>query len=171
MYWSGYDTSILITGILTLILALIPGTRSTNQTRFIIAGVGAGLIVISIITGNLQSVTYPSVVTIAPAFPVVTGIIMILRARNLAAADRQSVDVSASTTQASETPAPKTKLLAQASDPSTSRSTLADLAYEHPELRVAVAANPSTYPGLLTWLGELDDPEIDRALADRLPKA
>jgi len=30
-----------------------------------------------------------------------------------------------------------------------------------------VAANPSTYPDLLTWLGQLGDPAINAAIAAR----
>jgi hypothetical protein len=59
------------------------------------------------------------------------------------------------------------KLSQQAADPKTSLEVLADLAYRHPELRAAIAANPSTYPDLLEWLGGLGDPEVDAALRKR----
>ncbi|HEX3680297.1 MAG TPA: hypothetical protein VHU90_11295, partial [Galbitalea sp.] len=59
------------------------------------------------------------------------------------------------------------ELLNTASDPETPQATLADLAYDHPELRSAIALNPSTYSGLLKWLGELRDPEVDAALSVR----
>jgi hypothetical protein len=59
------------------------------------------------------------------------------------------------------------ELARAASDPSTPQATLADLAYDHPELRVAIAQNPSTYEGLLEWLGELDDGAIQDALSAR----
>lgn len=55
----------------------------------------------------------------------------------------------------------------QAADPETPLDVLAELAYQHPELRAAIAANPSTYPDLLEWLGNLGDPEVDRALRAR----
>ena len=54
-----------------------------------------------------------------------------------------------------------------AADPATDLGELARLAHEHPELRAIVAANPSTYEGLLDWLGEFGDPEVDAALARR----
>ncbi len=54
-----------------------------------------------------------------------------------------------------------------ASNPSTDAETLREIAYHFPELRPAVAANPATYPGLLTWLGELGDPAVNQALAAR----
>jgi hypothetical protein len=54
-----------------------------------------------------------------------------------------------------------------ASDPTTPRAMLADLAYDHPDLRVAIALNSSTYEGLLEWLSELDDGDVTAALAQR----
>jgi len=55
----------------------------------------------------------------------------------------------------------------QAADPGTDLGTLADIATHHPALRATVAANPSTYEGLLDWLGQLGDPAVDAALAIR----
>jgi outer membrane protein assembly factor BamB len=54
-----------------------------------------------------------------------------------------------------------------ASDPQTDLATLAQLAYDNPELRVAVAANPSAYEGLLEWLAGVGDPAVTAALAAR----
>lgn len=58
-------------------------------------------------------------------------------------------------------------LVARAQDPATPLATLQQLAQEYPGLRPAIAANPSTYPALLEWLGDLGDPAIDAALAAR----
>ncbi|WP_442864314.1 variant leucine-rich repeat-containing protein [Arthrobacter sp. ATA002] len=58
-------------------------------------------------------------------------------------------------------------LLTEAADPQTPLARLQELAANHPHTRPAVAANPSTYPGLLTWLGQLDDPAVDQALRQR----
>jgi len=62
---------------------------------------------------------------------------------------------------------PENYTAAQASDPSTPAQVLADIAAQRPDLRPAVAANPSTYPGLLEWLRNLGDPAVDAALAAR----
>jgi hypothetical protein len=56
---------------------------------------------------------------------------------------------------------------AQASDPQTPGQVLADIAALRPDLRVAVAGNPSAYPGLLDWLKSLGEPAIDAAIAAR----
>ena len=64
-------------------------------------------------------------------------------------------------------PLPHPFTVEQALDPSTDLEVLAAIAAQAPELRVHLAANPSTYPDLLDWLGRLGDPEIDAALARR----
>ena len=56
---------------------------------------------------------------------------------------------------------------AQASDPGTDLAVLAQIAQDAPELRAHLAANPSTYPDLLGWLGSLNDPGVNAALAAR----
>lgn len=56
------------------------------------------------------------------------------------------------------------ELSAAASNPGTPQATLADLAYDHPELRADIALNPSTYEGLIEWLAALDDPVVNAAL-------
>lgn len=56
---------------------------------------------------------------------------------------------------------------AQAADPSTDLGVLAQIVQDAPELRAAVAGNPSTYPDLLNWLKGLNDPEISAAIAAR----
>ena len=61
---------------------------------------------------------------------------------------------------------PDAALLAEAADPATPLVRLQELA-THPRARVAVAANPSAYPDLLTWLGQLGDPAVDEALSRR----
>ncbi|OZC49062.1 hypothetical protein CH289_17935 [Rhodococcus sp. RS1C4] len=56
---------------------------------------------------------------------------------------------------------------ARAADPNTPAATLFEIATTSPELRSAVAANPSTYDDLVNWLGKLGDPAVDAALARR----
>lgn len=59
------------------------------------------------------------------------------------------------------------EILAAAADPATPLARLQQLAADHPQARPAIAANPSTYPGLLAWLGQLGDPAVDAALRQR----
>lgn len=61
------------------------------------------------------------------------------------------------------------QLRAEASNPATSPQRLHELASTRPDLHVALAANPSLYPGLREWLASLGNPEVDAALAGRAP--
>ena len=61
----------------------------------------------------------------------------------------------------------RAELARLAADPATPLATLQELARDHPELRPALALNPSTYPALLEWLGRLGSPDVDAALATR----
>ncbi|MCL3860599.1 hypothetical protein [Actinotalea sp. K2] len=62
---------------------------------------------------------------------------------------------------------PETFTAQQAADPATPAQVLADIAEQRPDLRPAVASNPSAYPDLLAWLGSLRDAAVDGALQAR----
>lgn len=53
-------------------------------------------------------------------------------------------------------------------NPGTPAIILAKIAEVAPELRPALALNPSTYPALVEWLGQLEDPDVDAALSQRM---
>ena len=57
--------------------------------------------------------------------------------------------------------------IAQAANPATPGVVLQQLAADAPHLRATIAANPSAYPELLAWLGQLGDPAVDAALRSR----
>ncbi|MDK8350480.1 hypothetical protein QP786_00675 [Gleimia europaea] len=66
------------------------------------------------------------------------------------------------------TASPQRPDLAQiAANPATNLEVLRTLAFEYPKLRPVIALNPSTYPGLLEWLGEFDDEALKAALKQR----
>ncbi|MDR1266099.1 MAG: hypothetical protein LBK42_11215 [Propionibacteriaceae bacterium] len=52
-------------------------------------------------------------------------------------------------------------------DPALPAAALAQLAYDRPEWRAAVAGHPAAYPGLLDWLDTLGDPAVSAAVAAR----
>lgn len=85
--------------------------------------------------------------------------------------DPQATAVSSSTPAAggpSAAPDPAGRYTPQqAADPATPLQVLADIAGSEPRLRPYVAANPSAYPELLTWLAQLGDPAVDDALRRR----
>jgi hypothetical protein len=68
-----------------------------------------------------------------------------------ASADQQSLDA----------------IRAEAANRRTSAVRLREIASTVPEARAAVASNPKAYPDLLTWLGNLGDPDVDEALERR----
>lgn len=55
----------------------------------------------------------------------------------------------------------------EAINPDTPLNRLQTIAQDAPELRPLLALNPSTYPDLLDWLGELQDTQVNAALAKR----
>lgn len=58
-------------------------------------------------------------------------------------------------------------LVARVTDPDLDAASLLDIATHHPSLRPLVAVHPHTYPALLDWLAQLDDPTVQAALAHR----
>ena len=59
----------------------------------------------------------------------------------------------------------------QASDPGTSMQDMARIAAERPDLWASLAANPSLYPDLREWLGQVDDPAVKEALSASAQRA
>lgn len=49
----------------------------------------------------------------------------------------------------------------------TDQELIAKIAQYAPELRSCIARNPSTYPALVDWLAQLNDPAVNAALATR----
>ena len=49
----------------------------------------------------------------------------------------------------------------------TDQMQIAQIAQYAPELRACIARNPNTYPALLEWLAQLNDPAINAALRTR----
>jgi hypothetical protein len=68
---------------------------------------------------------------------------------------------------ASADPTSLDAIRAEAANRRTSAVRLREIASTVPEARAAVASNPKAYPDLLTWLGNLGDPEVDEALQRR----
>lgn len=64
--WSIYDTCILVTGVISGLIAVIPKKDIPVKTRATAAAVGLGLIAASILLGGLQSFRYPAAVFLGP---------------------------------------------------------------------------------------------------------
>ena len=124
MYWSIYDTLMVVTGISTAAIAFVPGI--TNKARAISVAVGVLLVVAALITGSLRSFIYPQHVLLGPVIPVAVALRLWWAARK---APTAGIDPYA--------PAEQLFLLAQ----------------DQPALRPTIAAHPNAYPDLVTWLG------------------
>ena len=81
------------------------------------------------------------------------------------APQRSGKDRSASATESAEAAA--SHRMRTASDPAASGAELADLAYAHPELRLAIAINPATPANVLGWLASSGGEGITDAIARR----
>jgi hypothetical protein len=190
MYWSQYDTLLLVTGILTLLLTFLPVKTLKPVGRVAAFLIGIVLIIAAVTLGNMPSFTYPWLVTIGPVIPIGAAILLIVQhVRSQGAQAREEANPFVPTSIPNMAPqavpaavpvvvqafdpaalapaAPPHPDLAAAQDPATPQETLADLAFRVPETRAAVAANPSAYPALLEWLAQFDDPKVVDALARR----
>ncbi|TFD46350.1 VWA domain-containing protein [Cryobacterium frigoriphilum] len=155
MYWSIFDTLMMVTGVLTSAIAFVPGI--TSKTRAGSVAVGALLVVAALITGSLSSFTYPQLVMVGPLIPIAVAIRLWFAARTppTAPVDPAHVDV--------------TDPEALAHDPATPAATLADLAYRFPALRSAIAENPATYAELRHWIVAAGERSPDPAPHEKPP--
>lgn len=192
--WSIYDTCILITGVISLVVAVAPLQGISPKHRLIGGAVGGGLIVLSLVLGSLTWFTYPWFVFIMPfvaALLVVAVIYQAVRrdqpgaghgeigyamshARADLAAETEQVDVLATPTSAAPiavsdggADAASAADLAAARSAQTTPEELARLAHSSSALWSDIAANPAAYPGLLAWLAQHGGPEIAEIIARR----
>ncbi len=64
--WSIYDTCILLSGVITSVIAVLPLRGIPIRTRAIAGLVGGGLIVVALVLGKLSAFRYPAIVLISP---------------------------------------------------------------------------------------------------------
>lgn len=83
MFWSIYDTLLLLAGLITAAIAFIPLPTIPSKTRVIAGAVGGGIVLLSLIVGNMPSFTYPSVIFVAPLIALAVGGVIIKSALDL----------------------------------------------------------------------------------------
>lgn len=66
MFWSVYDTLLLLAGLIAAAIAFVPISTIPSKTRVIAGAAGGGIVLLSLILGNMPSFTYPSVIFVAP---------------------------------------------------------------------------------------------------------
>lgn len=181
MFWSIYDPLLLLAGLITAVIAFVPIPTIPSRTRVIAGAVGGGIVLLSLILGNMASFTYPSVIFVAPLVALAVGGVIIKSALDLkkqqeaAAADahhghiqygEQGHSVAAPVAVAAPAPPapveaerpapaepadPRAGAWAELYDPSTPSVRLAEIAAAHPEFASTIAAHPNAYPGLQAW--------------------
>ncbi|WP_395245248.1 hypothetical protein ACGGZK_05440 [Agromyces sp. MMS24-K17] len=179
--WSIYDTCILVSGLITAAIAVLPVKGIPPRTRGISAAVGGGLVLLSFLLGSLSSFSYPPLVV---AGPIIAGLaaaaIVVQAVRGAgqpgaldgelghamphAAASSAPVAPQAvaapgiaapdTATAAPVDPAADARVAAWAAvhDPATDATTLAALAHRYPEFGDAIERHPQAYDGLVAWL-------------------
>lgn len=82
--WSIYDTMILITGLITLVIVILPVVGIPAATRLWAGVIGGGLVLLSLLLGNLRWFRYPTFVFVAPvlALLAVGGVVADARKRS-----------------------------------------------------------------------------------------
>lgn len=172
----------ILFGILAVVgvrsLSLRYSSLDPRPSREVGLGVCVGLLVLMIARLVVQSAMYGEIYYSAWIFDLTMAVLVVLVAlaltvspavRNLYA----GVQLFASATTVTAAvpnlgqPVQRSSRALEAADPRTPAAVLFEIASSSPELRPAIAANPSTYDDLVTWLEALGDPAVDAALDRR----
>ncbi|MQP36147.1 hypothetical protein GEO20_29820 [Rhodococcus erythropolis] len=172
----------ILFGILAVVgvrsLSLRYSSLDPRPSREVGLGVCVGLLVLMIARLVVQSAMYGEIYYSAWIFDLAMAVLVVLVAlaltvspavRNLYA----GVQLFASATTVTAAvpnlgqPVQRSSRALEAADPRTPAAVLFEIASSSPELRPAIAANPSTYDDLVTWLEALGDPAVDAALDRR----
>lgn len=178
--WSIYDTLILLTGLLTAAIAVLPVDGIPSRTRVTSGVIGGGLVVLALILGSLSSFTYPRVVFVSPLLPVAVAGSLIAQARRralpgghglqhdeeavslsgrgvleetaVAEAEMAAVAPDAAEALPNDTPDERLADWRAVHEEATSAERLAQIAAVHPEFGEAILAHANAYPELREWI-------------------
>jgi hypothetical protein len=172
----------ILFGILAVVgvrsLSLRYSSLDPRPSREVGLGVCVGLLVLMIARLVVQSAMYGEIYYSAWIFDLAMAALVVLVAlaltvspavRNLYAGVQlfaSATTVTAAIPNLGQPVRPSGRAL-EAADPRTPAAVLFEIASSSPELRPAIAANPSTYDDLVTWLEALGDPAVDAALDRR----
>lgn len=182
--WSIYDTMILATGLITLVIVILPVAGIPAATRLWAGVIGGGLVLISLLLGNLRWFRYPTIVFVAPvlALLAVGGVIADARKRSdpnqaqlphdqiasgpppadpVPTPDVMEPDVPAELGQAvggegvAEPSTARERAWVEVNDPTTPAERLAEIAAAYPEFGRRMLNHPNVYPALSEWIQQL----------------
>ncbi|MEV3976188.1 RDD family protein, partial [Streptomyces sp. NPDC050698] len=172
----------ILFGILAVVgvksLSLRYSSLDPRPSREVCLGVCVGLLVLMIARLVVQSAMYGEIYYSSWIFDLAMAVLVVVVAlaltvspavRNLYAGVQlfaSATTVTAAVPNLGQPVRPSGRAL-EAADPRTPAAVLFEIASSSPELRPAIAANPSTYDDLVTWLEALGDPAVDAALDRR----
>ncbi|NHP17542.1 hypothetical protein G8767_28780 [Rhodococcus sp. IC4_135] len=172
----------ILVGILAVVgvksLSLRYSSLDPRPSREVCLGVCVGLLVLMIARLVVQSAMYGEIYYSSWIFDLAMAMLVVVVAlaltvspavRNLYAGVQlfaSATTVTAAVPNLGQPVQPSRRAL-EAADPRTPAAVLFAIASSSPELRPAIAANPSTYDDLVTWLEALGDPAVDAALDRR----
>ena len=176
--WSTESVALVVTGgllALVVITSLHPRVALTPGSRIVFLAGAAAFVGFALAAEYAIDVTVPPVVLALPVLPISVGAVLIRAAVSEPRGARQVPAATVPARPAVQFPVAPAPFGAQgpgaerllASSPYATPSELSELAYGHPELRTAIAANPSSPASLLQWLTEQGEPAVLAAISAR----
>lgn len=172
MYWSIYDTLLLVTGIIVLVIAVLPQPGIPAKSRLWSAIIGGGLVLLALFLGSLRSFRYPSVVYVGPVIALLALGGVVYDARKRSNPDQVGLPIDHQASGAS--PERLSDVRDEAGDEELDRAPLpvpasgavpvAELSVAEPADRTRGLVTPADDPRTAAW-EEVND---DATTADRL---
>jgi len=163
----GYIVTLILTAAAVLVAATFVRQNFTGARLIALGAVGATIVIgiVSLVLVDKFSRIGSLDIIVHIGLPLAVIALLALSMRGAPVAATASAPPAPQATPAPVAPAhPRAD---EAADPATSAQALHEIATTIPELRAAVAANPSAYPELLEWMGQLGEAAVDAAIAAR----
>ncbi|SEJ61049.1 hypothetical protein [Demequina mangrovi] len=175
MSWSTESLALVVTGgmlLLVVIASLHSRVALASGSRVIFLVGAVSFIAFALLTEYGVDMSVPPVVLALPLVPLGVIAVLVRRMIRTSRAARELPRPAATAFRAPEESAPfaahgigAERLLA--TSPYATATELSQLAYAHPELRPAIASNPSAPASLLQWLTEQGEPAVLAAISAR----
>ncbi|MEA5456402.1 hypothetical protein SPF06_16835 [Sinomonas sp. JGH33] len=169
MYWSIYDFLMLLSGIITLVIVVVPVRGIPARTRMAAGGIGGGLVIVSMVLASVPFFRYPAAVIVAPVVAIL-GVVAVIgkavrRPTSMQAGEPGHEHPSVSRVgPVRGTEPPEVGSLPR----DLSSEDLMRLAIQDRGSWIEIARHPAAYDGLLEWLATHGDEGVrDAVLARR----
>ncbi len=175
MGWSTESVALVVTGgmlALVVIASLHSRVALTAGSRIIFLVGAVTFIAFALLAEYSLDMSVPPIVLVLPLVPVLIIFVIVRRLLHEAHPHPAAGTAVAAARPGAIAPTPfgaagagAERLLA--ASPYATAAELSELAYTHPELRPAIAANPSAPASLLQWLIEQGEPAVLAAISAR----